>query len=168
MWIKIKRVVRAGFFSFWRNGFVSLSSILVMVATLFVIGSVIFSGVILRYTLDQIKNKVDINVYFVSTASEQDILAMKDKLEKLAEVQPPVTYVSRDQALAEFRQRNQNDHLILQSLDELGENPLGAKLNIKAKDPSQYEGIANFLQNQSALSVGSSSIIDKVNYKPLE
>jgi len=135
MWIKIKRVIRAGFFSFWRNGFVSLSSILVMVVTLFVIGSVIFSGVILRFTLDQIKEKVDINVYFVRTANEADILAMKDKLEKLAEVQSPIIYVSREQALEEFKQRNQNDELTLQALEELGENPLGAKLNIRAKDP---------------------------------
>ena len=164
MWIKIKRVIRAGFFSFWRNGFVSLSSILVMVVTLFVIGSVIFSGVILRFTLDQIKEKVDINVYFVRTANEADILAMKDKLEKLAEVQPPIIYVSREQALEEFKQRNQNDELTLQALEELGENPLGAKLNIRAKDPGQYENIAKFLQNQSALSVGNTSIIDKVNY----
>ena len=164
MWIKIKRVIRAGFFSFWRNGFVSLSSILVMVVTLFVIGSVIFSGVILRFTLDQIKEKVDINVYFVRTANEADILAMKDKLEKLAEVQSPIIYVSREQALEEFKQRNQNDELTLQALEELGENPLGAKLNIRAKDPGQYENIAKFLQNQSALSVGNTSIIDKVNY----
>ena len=48
---------------------------------------------------------------------------MKDKLEKLAEVQPPIIYVSREQALEEFKQRNQNDELTLQALEELGENP---------------------------------------------
>ncbi len=164
MWIKLKRVIRAGFFSFWRNGFISLSSILVMMVTLFVIGSVIFSGVILRFTLDQIKDKVDINVYFVRTASETDILAMKDKLEKLAEVAPPIGYVSREDALAEFKERNQNDELTLQALEELGENPLGAKLNIRAKDPSQYESITKFLQNQNALSTDGTGIVDKVNY----
>jgi cell division transport system permease protein len=43
----------------------------------------------------------------------------------------------------------------------LDENPLGAILNIKAKEPSQYEGVANFLeQNYPA----ESSIVERVNY----
>jgi cell division transport system permease protein len=163
-WIKVKRVVRSGFFSFWRNGFVSLSSILVMMVTLFVIGATVFSGVILRTTLDQIKEKVDINVYFVTTAEEGDIMNMKAAIEQLPEVAPPVVYVSREDALADFRKRHENDAFTLQALDELGENPLGATLNIKAKDPSQYESIAKFLDSKSPLSMGSNSIIDKVNY----
>lgn len=163
-WLKVKRIVRAGFFSFWRNGFISLSSILVMVVTLFVIGSVIFSSVVLKSTLDQIRDKVDINVYFVTTAEENEILAMKKSLEQLPEVLTPVVYVTRDEALADFRKRHENDQFTLQALDELGENPLGATLNIKAKDPSQYEGIARFIESKRTASVGTDSIIDKVNY----
>ncbi|MBI4155950.1 MAG: ABC transporter permease [Candidatus Zambryskibacteria bacterium] len=161
-WIKVKRIVRSGFFSFWRNGFVSLSSILVMVVTLFVIGSTIFSGAILQSTLEQIKDKVDVNVYLTRTANESDILALKKNLEHLAEVSV-VNYVSRDEALENFKKRHQNDQFTLQALDELGTNPLGATLNIKAKDPSQYQSIANFLNNKSALPDGT-TIIDKINY----
>ena len=164
MWIKIKRVIRSGFFSFWRNGFVSLSSILVMMVTLFVIGTTIFSGVILKSTLQQIKDKVDINVYFITSASEDDILVMKKSIERLPEVLTPVVYVSRDQALIDFKKRHENDQTTLQALDELGTNPLGATLNIKAKDPSQYESIANFLQSRNALSSDGTTIVDKVNY----
>jgi cell division transport system permease protein len=163
-WIKVKRVVRAGFFSFWRNGFISLSSILVMVVTLFVIGSVIFSSVVLKSTLDQIKEKVDINVYFVTTAREDEILAMKKNLEQLPEVMPPVVYVTKEDALADFKRRHQNDEFTLQALEELGENPLGATLNIKAKDPSQYESIARYIESKRTSSIGTDSIIDKVNY----
>jgi cell division transport system permease protein len=163
-WIKVKRVVRAGFFSFWRNGFISLSSILVMVVTLFVIGSVIFSSVVLKSTLDQIKEKVDINVYFVTTAPENEILGMKKNLEQLPEVMPPVVYVTREEALADFKNRHQNDEFTLQALEELGENPLGATLNIKAKDPSQYESIARYIESRRTASIGTDSIIDKVNY----
>ncbi len=164
MWIKIKRVIRAGFFSFWRNGFVSLSSILVMIVTLFVIGATIFSGVILQSTLQQIRDKVDINVYFVTSAREDDILSMKKSLEALPEVAPPIVYVSREEALENFKKRHENDEFTLQALDELGDNPLGATLNIKAKDPSQYESIAQFLDNKSILSSDGTSIVDKVNY----
>ncbi len=162
-WVKIKRVIRSGFFGFWRNTFVSLSSILIMMVTLSVIGFTIFSGAILQTTLQQIKDKVDINVYFVTSANEDDILAMKKSLEQLPEVKS-VTYVSRDDVLAQFKERHQNDQFTLQALDELGQNPLGATLNIKAKDPSQYEGIAQFLQSKSEAALPGSSIIDKINY----
>src|SRR3989344_451528 len=163
-WIKIKRVITSGFFNFWRNGFISLSSILVMMVTLFVIGATIFSGAILSSTLQEIRDKVDINVYLVRSANENDILELKKNIEQLPEVLLPVVYVSRDLALANFKKRHENDQFTLQALDELGENPLGATLNIKAKDPSQYETIAEFLQNQSTLSPNGESIIDKVNY----
>ncbi len=162
-WIKVKRIIRAGFFSFWRNGFISLSSILVMIVTLFVIGSVIFSSVVLKTTLDQLRDKVDINVYFITSAKEDDILAMKKNLEQLPEVLPPVEYVSREDELANFKKRHENDQFTLQALEELGENPLGATLNIKAKDPSNYESIARYIDSKTSESV-SNSIIDKVNY----
>jgi cell division transport system permease protein len=64
----------------------------------------------------------------------------------------------------DFKKRHENDEFTLQALDELGENPLGATLNIKAKDPSQYESIVKFLDNESTLSSDGTSIIDKVNY----
>jgi cell division transport system permease protein len=163
MWIKIKRIIKSGFFSFWRNGFVSLSSILVMVVTLFVIGTLIFSSAILKYTLDQVKNKVDINVYLVPGAQEPDILTLKKDLEALPEV-ATVTYVTADEALADFKTKHQNDQFTLQALSELGNNPLGATLNVKAKDPSQYASIANFLQTSSAVTPNGTSIVDKVNY----
>ncbi len=54
---KLKRVIRAGFASFWRNGFVSLASILVMTVTLAVIGSIILTNATLSSTLEQIKSK---------------------------------------------------------------------------------------------------------------
>lgn len=164
MWTSIKRIARSGFFSFWRNGFVSVSSVLVMIITLFVITATIFLGAILNASLQEIKNKVDINVYFVRTAPEEDILALQKALEALPEVKAPVEYVSREDALADFRQKHQDDQFTLQALDELGDNPLGASLNIRAKEPSQYEGIAEFLKSKGALSKDGLTIIDKVNY----
>lgn len=160
---KLKRVTKTGFFNFWRNGYVSFASILVMIITLSVIGSVVFVGAVLNITMGQLRNKVDINVYFVTTAAEKDILALKTKIEALPEVSS-VEYVSSDQALQNFRLKHENDQITIQALDELGDNPLGAVLNIKAKEPSQYEGIANFLNQDNTLSPGGQKIIDKINY----
>lgn len=164
IWVNFKRIVKSGFVSFWRNGVVSFASILVMTMALFVLGSILFVNATLDASLNQIKDKVDINVYFVTNAPEEDILALKGSLETLSEV-AMVEYVSREQALEQFKLRHENDQLTLQALEELGENPLGANLNIKAKETSQYEGIAEFLGGENALStVDETPIIDKINY----
>lgn len=163
LWINVKRIIRSGVFNFSRNAFVSLSSVLVMVITLSVIASTIFVSAILNASLSEIRNKVDINVYFVTSASEEDVLAVEKTLKNLPEVES-VSYTSREQALENFKELRKNDELTLQALDELSDNPLGATLNIKAKDPSQYEGIAQFLEGSQLLSKDGISIVDKVNY----
>ncbi len=164
-WLTIKRIFRAGFLDFLRNGFVSISSILVMTVTLFIIGMTIFTGVILNTALQQLRDQADVSVYFIPGAPENQILQLQQTLQARPEV-TSVTYTSQDDALAQFRALHQNDQLTLQALDELGVNPLGAVLTVKAKDISQYAAIAQFLQQQQqqALQAGQTSIIDKINY----
>lgn len=162
-WTLLRRVLRAGILDFSRNAFVSVASILVMTVTLFVVGTTLFAGVILGSALQELRDKADVNVYFTENAPENSILELKASLEALPEVQS-VQYVSAEEALAQFRERHQNDQLTLQALEELGENPLGAVLNVKAKDIAQYEAIASFLQSQQNAQSGSASTIDKINY----
>ena len=162
-WMKLKRVLRTGFFNFWRDTTVTLASVLIMMVTLLVIGLISFSGVILDATLTELKNKIDINVTFITSAKEEDILNIKHTTESLPEVLL-VTYVSREEALTLFKERHANDQAILSALDELGENPLGGVLNIRARDPSQYGSVAEFLESDNALSSAGFPIIDRVNY----
>jgi hypothetical protein len=49
-------------------------------------------------------------------------------------------------------------------LDELGNNPFGASLEIRAKQTSQYESIAQFLNSQQGSGGDIGSAIDKVNF----
>ncbi|MBY0473206.1 ABC transporter permease [Patescibacteria group bacterium] len=161
--VTIKRILRAGFLDFWRNGFVSLASILVMTVTLFVVGTTLFAGVMLQSTLATLRDKADVTVYFTTSAPEEKVLQLQKTLQALPQVQE-VTYTSAEDALTAFRSRHQNDQLTLQALQELGDNPLGAELDIKAKDISQYDAIAQFLQQQQQNGGGGASIIDKINY----
>ena len=162
--INLKRIFRSGFVSFWRNKLVSASSVFVMTISLFVIGSIMLSGVILNSSLAVIKDKVDINIYMKTDAKEKDILAFKLSIEALPEVSK-VVYTSREQALDDFKKRHEDNSLILGSLEELGDNPLGAILAVKAREPSQYEGIAQFLDGETVgLDADGSTIVDKVNF----
>ncbi len=163
MLTSLKRIVRAGFVGFWRSGFVSLSAIFVITVTLIVVGSVMLVGQLLNASLVQIKDKVDINVYMVTGAEEQAVLDLKGEIEVLPDVHS-VVYTSREDALREFRERHKNDELTIQALEELGENPLGASLSIRAKDTSQYESIANFLEQQRDIEETETPLIDRINF----
>jgi len=161
--IVLKRIIKSGFLNFSRNGLVSWAAVLVTTITLFVIASMLFLQVILNFSLDEIKNKVDVAIYFTVGAPEDRILSLRESILKLPEV-AGVTYTSSDDALRLFRERHSGDYPTIQALEELRENPLGAYLNVRAKEVSQYEGISNFLKSDDALVLGSIPIIDKVNY----
>jgi len=158
-----KRIIKYGFINFWRNNVVSFASVLVVTITLLVLGSLIFLNAILDSSLAHIKDRVDINIYFNLDTEEEDILSLKTSLESLPEVSY-ITYVSREEALTNFRERHADDYLTIQALDELSDNPLPAAFNIKAKEPSQYASIAKYLERQNALVEGDNKIIDKINY----
>jgi cell division transport system permease protein len=159
----IKRIIRSGFVGFWRNAFVSLAAIFVMTVTLTVVGGVMLVNELLNAALVQIKDKVDINVYMVTTASEESIFALKGALESLPDVRE-VAYTSREEALEDFRERHRNDELTIQALEELGDNPLGASLSIRAKETSQYESIATFLEQRRDSENPELPLIDRINF----
>ena len=84
--------------------------------------------------------------------TEEDILETRSQLVKLDEVKS-VEYVSAEEALRQFKERHEENQLLMQSLQELDDNPLEPSLNIKAQTASQYEQIVNFLNQCSNLRV---------------
>ncbi len=160
----IKRMLRGGWNDFVRGGVVSVATVLIMTVTLSIIGTLIFLSALLNFSLDTMRDKIDISVYFVNKAQESDIFAVKNKLEDLPQVMR-VTYRSTTEALAAFDARHTNDQLTLKALNQIEGNPFDASLSIKAKDPSEYESIVRFLEASPALSVDGVSIVDRINYK---
>ena len=153
-----KRIFRAGWLNFKRNSYLSFGTTGVMALVL-----LLFSGLmVVNYVSGQIiaglQDKVDVSVYFKNDATETQINSVKQDLE----AQPPVahvTYISQDQALADFKAKHAGDALIQQSLAELADNPLQASLNVKAKDSTQYASIVTFLEGNKYRSV-----VDKINF----
>ncbi len=163
MLVNAKRIIKSGFINFWRGGVVSLASVVVLTAALFVIGGLYLGQAFLTASIEAIKEKVDISISFQPYATEVEVLAFKKQLE----LQPTVaqaTYRSREDELMDFKERNKDNALILQSLEEVG-NPLGARLNIRATDPIHYESLAEFLTSDTALTPESRNLIYTINYK---
>ncbi|MBI2122364.1 MAG: ABC transporter permease [Candidatus Sungbacteria bacterium] len=153
----LKRILKTGFLNFKRNGWLSAATVMVMVLSLFVLGNLIFLSAFASTILAEFGSKIDVSVYFASDAPEENIFAVKKDLESHPDV-AQVQYVSRDEALQVFRARHKDEELIGQALEELGENPLQASLNIRAKNPAQYAAISEFLSGKKY------PVIDKINY----
>ncbi len=158
-----KRTILAGLRGFYRNRTVSLSSIFILTITLSIVTSFYLFGAVFDYTLEQVKEKVDVRVYFTTDATEEQATEVKAKLLGLSDVKT-VTYISKEQALSDFKKKHEGDQLTLQALEELGTNPFGASLSVIAKDTSRYSAIADQLNDESGLLGDNKGIIDKVNY----
>ena len=82
-WTTTKRVVRYGVAGFVRNGFVSLAAILIMIITLFSLAALTIGGAALNATLTALTEKVDVSVYFTTSAPENHIREIESQLKAL-------------------------------------------------------------------------------------
>lgn len=165
--ISTKRVFKSGFVSFLRNKTVSLSSVGILTTTLIIIGVFFFFRGIFDYSLNQVRNKVDIKIYFKLDAEDSQILDIKNRIKTLPEVQS-IELVTAEQSLTDFQEKHSNDPVTLQALAELDTNPFGAMLTVFAKDTNSYDYISNTLSSESDFLGESYSAIDKINYFELK
>jgi cell division transport system permease protein len=155
---KLQRVFSSGWNNFLRNRYVSIGTTGVMSLVLLLFLCLIGVNFVGSVLVQGLESKVDVRLYLKNEATDDEIRTIRDELEALNSVKY-VDFVSREQALAEFKERHANDALIQQSLAELPDNPLQAWLNIKATDANQYASIVGFLEASRLRSV-----IDKINY----
>lgn len=159
MFIILWRTFRESLNNFFRNGWLSVATVSILMLALFVLGFFYVSTLTINDMLKNIQDKINVSVYFKSDVSEKDVLEAMSELEQASEVKS-VGYVSKEQALEDFRKSNENEPSITQSLDELGENPLLASLVIKAKQPDQYDALVRRIEEASF-----KKNISRINYK---
>lgn len=154
----VKRIFNVGWTNFKRNSYLSMGTTGVMVLVLFLFSGLMSLNYLASQVVSGLEEKVDVSVYFKNDASEEEITMVKSDLELLGTVKN-VEYVSKDQALNEFKERHAGDTLVQDSLAELDENPLQASLNVKAEDSAQYASIVTFLEGNKFR-----SLVDKINF----
>jgi len=145
MFLAFTRVARLALQQFHRNLWLSIATITLLILPLLAINVIISLGTVAQAAIDTVQNKIDVSVYFKPTVSNEDAQTIQGELLKLSEVKE-VAYIAREASLERFKTRHKDDPVILQSLTELGDNPFGATLAVKAKDPEQYQRILAFLE----------------------
>lgn len=159
--LDIQRVFREGLIDFWRNKIVSFAAVLVMTMALLLMSAMVFMNSVLDFSLAQLQDRVDVNIYFLPDTPESEIIDLQERIALIPEVRD-VAYISREEAFVSFKERHAGDDLITRSLDELGDNPLGASLNIRAWEATQYEAVVNALESEPV--IVNSDFVERINY----
>jgi len=146
MFVALFRVIKFSSQDFWRNFWLSAATVIVLVLTLVVVNFLIILNVLTKTAVAEVQEKIDVSIYFKQGVSESQIGNIKSYLLSLPEVEA-VEYISPERALSEFQKKHANDPAILESLNEVGENPLGATLVVRARDPQKYREILKILDD---------------------
>ncbi|MCX6758422.1 MAG: permease-like cell division protein FtsX [Candidatus Nealsonbacteria bacterium] len=158
MFTSLKRIIGLGWQNLVRDGGIAVANIFIMMIPIFLVSSIFLLKDVSRYMVDALQAKADISVYFNENTNEDDILRIKQEIAAIPQVNE-VKYVSKDQALADFTERHKDSATLMESLQQVNGNPFLASLNIAAEGMSEYDQVAQFL-NQDQYK----AMVNKVNY----
>jgi cell division transport system permease protein len=146
MLLSILRTIKFSFQDISRNIWLSLVTIIILILALFTINMLLVVKVIGDAAVEAVKEKIDISIYMKPAAEEPAILELKARLASLSEVRD-VEYISKADALANFKKKHENNPEILQSLRELGKNPLAPSLVVKPRDMDEFNNLINYINS---------------------
>ncbi|SRR6056297_242086 len=150
-----------------RNFWLSIVTVIILVLALFSINMLLVVKVVGDTAIGAVKDKVDINLYLKGDAGENEIEALKNKINNLSGVKE-VDYISKEDALKSFREENLNNPEVMQALRVLGTNPLTPNLVIKPSDPDNMDKLTTELNKidspiiESRNFVNHQKMLDKI------
>ncbi|MGZ6339056.1 MAG: permease-like cell division protein FtsX [Candidatus Limnocylindrales bacterium] len=134
---------------FWRNGLMSLAATATMILMLLLLSGFWIIQTGLNAGLQFIEQKVEVVADVADSASANQVQSVEATLRGMSQV-AGVTYKSKDQALAEFRQRlkERGQEDLTGYLDR---NPLPNTLEIKLTNPRDFGNVVDYLEGQQGV-----------------
>lgn len=138
------RVLKYGTESVLRNIWLSLITVSTAALALLAVTMLIALQVGISQIVTAAEERIDLGVYFYPTVTDAQVSSVVTVLNSFPGV-AEVTYVSREQALANYQQRAINRPELMKSLEAIGQNPFGTSLRVKAHSQADYATIVNEL-----------------------
>lgn len=146
MFVTSYRVTKFAFQNFWRNFWLSFITLSMLVLTLLTVNVLIVLNVVGERAIELVENRVELSVYFNEDVSSDQAGDAASFLRGLSRVRD-VEIISSEVALERFQERHIGDTAILQSIDEIGGNPFGPTLIVKANGTEDFPFIIESLEN---------------------
>lgn len=144
------RMVRYGANNFSRNAWLTTAATAVMTITLLIIFMTFIARQALVSTVDELRGKVDYSIFMRPEVKGEDAQAAKSRLESLPNV-TNVTYISTEEAKADYIKEKKPSAEELQLLSELDTNPFIPSLKVVVKDPNDTEQLASTVEQDEVL-----------------
>lgn len=162
----IKYFISDAFKSLSRNKTISIASAATVLTTLLVFGAFMLTALNVNMGLNTVQSKVEVKVYLQDNIDATQQQHVKDVLKSIQGV-TGVTYVSKDQALAEFKEQTDNNEQILAGYND-SNNPLPASFTVKLSDPNVADAVVKAMTvtgnstNAENLASGNTQYMDGV------
>lgn len=167
MLVRLRRVIGLGLVNFWRNKWMSVAAILIIMMTLIMMGTFVVLSFFAGNVSKALKDKVTVQVDFTEDATEANIQGLQEALS--SQIGVVATYISKEDALADFKSRSDIKQSTRDLIDATN-NPLPRGLRIRSleldslgrveaivKQPAYTKIIYNFSYDDNKL------LIERIN-----
>lgn len=140
LFLSTKRILKFSWQHFYRNIWLSVATMTIIVLTLFSLTTLVLINAIAERAVNSIRETIDVSLYFDNEITAEAIETLRGELVKIPEIKE-IQYVTAEEALMKFQEEHKDDADITATLAELANNPLGATLIIKAGQVGDYSVI---------------------------
>jgi len=160
MFLHLLRSIKYGFQNFVRNVFLTVSTTIVMVLTLFGLGFFLIVNQLSSNAVDEVENKIDIPIYLAEDVKKDKAKEFQSYVQNLANVKS-TKFVSEKEALEDFKTTYKDYPDILDSINILNENPLSVTIVVQAENIRDYDGIVDQIKRSQY----AGSVVKEINYE---
>ncbi len=150
----------SGSHSFLRNAWLSTAATIVMTLTLSSILLTIFASMTSSNTIKSFEDKIDVSIFFKSSATKAQIDKLSAELRGNSELGvKEVTYISKEDAQASFEEQNKDDPKTLQAIAQT-EDAFPASIRVKTLDTAKLQKVVEIARKEKY-----KPVVEKDSYK---
>lgn len=146
MFVSSYRIIKFALQNFWRNFWLSIITLSMLVLTLVTINILLVLNFVTNQAIQTVEERIEVSVYFEKEVQESTVNSAVEYLRDISQVRD-VVVVDPETALENFSKSHKNDESIMASLEELGDNPFGPTLIVKSYSTEDFNIILDALEN---------------------
>ncbi len=129
----------------FRNAWIWIATIVVILLAFVTVHALFAANILANQVLSEARQRVDVTFSFRAGTPPQVVEQARTYLSGLPAVDS-VSLITADQALTAFRTRYRYQEDVQKALQEVGRNPLGAEVTVRAKSLDGYASIVEAMQ----------------------
>ena len=143
---KLAYFLSTGFKSFFRNGFMSLAAIVILISAMLICGSFMLVNYNIEYNIEQVDDFNEIVVFAELSTTDEQIAEMEEKI-LLHDNVASCTLVKKEESIKREKERygDEYSYLFERYINNESENPLPDKFHIEYHEVNKLDTLESYL-----------------------